>query len=109
MKPAQLLILHHYPGSPFAEKIRLILGFKGLHWSSVIIPNVMPKPDVIALTGGYRKTPVLQIGGGYLLRYRYHRRGDRGAAAAAHAVSERGCGRIRASSRNGPTRRYFGR
>jgi glutathione S-transferase len=56
------LILHHYLGSPFAEKIRLILGFKGLHWSSVIIPNVMPKPDVIALTGGYRKTPVLQIG-----------------------------------------------
>jgi glutathione S-transferase len=56
------LILHHYPGSPFAEKIRLILGFKGLHWSSVIIPNVMPKPDVIALTGGYRKTPILQIG-----------------------------------------------
>jgi glutathione S-transferase len=56
------LILHHYPNSPFAEKIRLIMGFKGLHWSSVIIPNMMPKPDVIALTGGYRKTPVLQIG-----------------------------------------------
>src|SRR5271165_2649751 len=56
------LILHHYPNSPFAEKIRLILGYKGLHWSSVIIPNIMPKPDVIALTGGYRKTPILQIG-----------------------------------------------
>jgi glutathione S-transferase len=56
------LILHHYPTSPFAEKIRLILGFKGLHWSSVLIPNIMPKPDVIALTGGYRKTPILQIG-----------------------------------------------
>ncbi|HEX3951057.1 MAG TPA: glutathione S-transferase family protein [Steroidobacteraceae bacterium] len=56
------LILHHYPMSPFAEKIRLILGFKGLHWSSVLIPNIMPKPDVTALTGGYRKTPVLQIG-----------------------------------------------
>jgi glutathione S-transferase len=58
----QQLILHHYPMSPFAEKIRLILGFKGLRWSSVLIPNMMPKPDVIALTGGYRKTPVLQIG-----------------------------------------------
>jgi glutathione S-transferase len=56
------LILHHYPTSPFAEKIRLILGYKGLRWSSVIIPNIMPKPDVIALTGGYRKTPVMQIG-----------------------------------------------
>jgi glutathione S-transferase len=55
------LILHHYPNSPFAEKIRLILGFKKLHWSSVLIPNMMPKPDVIALTGGYRKTPILQI------------------------------------------------
>jgi glutathione S-transferase len=56
------LILHHYPNSPFAEKIRLILGFKSLHWSSVMIPNMMPKPDVVALTGGYRKTPILQIG-----------------------------------------------
>jgi glutathione S-transferase len=58
----QQIILHHYPMSPFAEKVRLILGFKGLHWSSVHIPNIMPKPDVTALTGGYRKTPVMQIG-----------------------------------------------
>ena len=56
------LILHHYTMSPFAEKVRLILGFKGLAWRSVHIPPVMPKPDVTALTGGYRKTPVLQIG-----------------------------------------------
>lgn len=56
------LILHHYPTSPFAEKIRLILGYKQIPWKSVIIPAIMPKPDVLALTGGYRKTPVLQIG-----------------------------------------------
>jgi glutathione S-transferase len=56
------LILHHYPNSPFSEKIRLILGAKQLAWRSVIIPAIMPKPDVLALTGGYRKTPVLQIG-----------------------------------------------
>jgi glutathione S-transferase len=56
------LILHHYPNSPFSEKIRLILGFKTLHWASVHIPAIMPKPDVVALTGGYRKTPILQIG-----------------------------------------------
>ena len=56
------LILHHYPSSPFAEKIRSVLGFKNLAWKSVIIPSVMPKPDVLALTGGYRKTPILQIG-----------------------------------------------
>jgi len=56
------LILHHYPSSPFSEKIRLIFGLKKLQWQSVIIPAVMPKPDVVALTGGYRKTPVMQIG-----------------------------------------------
>ncbi|WP_268799733.1 glutathione S-transferase family protein [Pseudomonas huanghezhanensis] len=56
------LILHHYPTSLFAEKARLMLGFKGLSWRSVTIPPIMPKPDLTALTGGYRKTPVLQIG-----------------------------------------------
>ena len=55
-------ILHHYPVSPFAEKVRLILGYKQLAWKSVIIPMIMPKPDLTALTGGYRRTPVLQIG-----------------------------------------------
>ena len=56
------LILHHYAGSPFSEKMRLVLGFKGLAWKSVTVPVVLPKPDVIALTGGYRRTPLLQIG-----------------------------------------------
>ena len=62
MKPVTEIILHHYPLSPFAEKIRTILGAKQLAWKSVIIPRVMPKPDVVALTGGYRKTPILQLG-----------------------------------------------
>ncbi|MGB8338329.1 MAG: glutathione S-transferase family protein [Burkholderiales bacterium] len=56
------IILHHYPMSPFAEKIRLIMGYKKLQWNSIIIPSIMPKPDVIALTGGYRRTPILQVG-----------------------------------------------
>ncbi len=56
------IILHHYPESPFAEKIRAILGFKRLSYRSVSIPMMLPKPDVIALTGGYRRTPILQIG-----------------------------------------------
>jgi len=56
------LILHHYPASPFAEKIRLMLGYRQLPWHSVHIPMVMPKPDLVALTGGYRRTPVAQIG-----------------------------------------------
>lgn len=56
------LVLHHYDGSPFSEKVRLILGFKGLAWKSVTVPVMLPKPDVVALTGGYRRTPFLQIG-----------------------------------------------
>ncbi|WP_395684958.1 glutathione S-transferase family protein [Caenimonas koreensis] len=56
------LILHHYPSSPFSEKIRAVLGYKQLAWKSVVIPAIMPKPDVIALTGGYRKTPFMQVG-----------------------------------------------
>lgn len=56
------IILHHYDSSPFAEKIRTVLGYKALAWRSVDIPRIMPKPDLIALTGGYRRTPVMQIG-----------------------------------------------
>ncbi|MEO8154636.1 MAG: glutathione S-transferase family protein [Rhizobacter sp.] len=55
-------ILHHYDGSPFSEKVRLILGYKGLAWKSVKVPVILPKPDVVALTGGYRRTPFLQMG-----------------------------------------------
>lgn len=58
----QDIIFHHYPTSPFSEKVRAIFGYKKLAWKSVLIPVIMPKPDVIALTGGYRRTPVMQIG-----------------------------------------------
>ena len=56
------IILHHYTTSPFSEKVRLILGYKGIAWQSVMIPQIMPKPDVVALTGGYRRTPFMQVG-----------------------------------------------
>lgn len=56
------IILHQYATSPFSEKVRLVLGAKGLSWCAVEIPPIMPKPDVTALTGGYRRTPVMQIG-----------------------------------------------
>jgi glutathione S-transferase len=56
------LILHHYDFSSFSEKIRLVMGWKGLAWEGVVIPPVAPKPNLTALTGGYRHTPVLQIG-----------------------------------------------
>ena len=56
------LILHHYPQSPVSEKVRVVLGIKGLAWQSVTIPRVPPKPELMPLTGGYRRTPVMQVG-----------------------------------------------
>lgn len=57
----QEIVLHHYEASPFAELARVALGIKQLRWRSVIIPNMMPKPQLVELTGGYARTPVLQI------------------------------------------------
>jgi glutathione S-transferase len=62
MADADTLILHHYDASPFSEKVRLAFGGKGAAWGSVTIPVMMPKPDLMPLTGGYRRTPVLQVG-----------------------------------------------
>ncbi len=56
------IILHQYDSSPFSEKIRICLGIKGLAWRAVDQPVIMPKPDLVPLTGGYRRIPVLQIG-----------------------------------------------
>lgn len=56
------VILHHFEASPFSEKIRLTFGLKQMAWTSVLIPRIMPKPDLMPLTGGYRRTPVMQIG-----------------------------------------------
>jgi len=56
------LILHHYPESPFSEKIRLLLGYKVADYQGVHIPMIMPRPDLMPMTGGYRRTPVLQAG-----------------------------------------------
>ena len=56
------LIFHHYQMSPYSEKIRLAFGLKGLAWRSVLISPVTPRPELMPLTGGYRRTPVLQVG-----------------------------------------------
>ena len=56
------LILHHYDFSNFSEKVRLVLGLKDFTWYSVEIPAYQPKPDYTPLTGGYRRTPALQLG-----------------------------------------------
>jgi glutathione S-transferase len=58
----QDVILHHYPPSPFSEKVRVGFGIKKLAWRSVEIPRVPPKPELMPLTAGYRRTPVMQIG-----------------------------------------------
>lgn len=56
------IILHQYADSPFSEKIRLLLGYKHATWRRVEIPVIMPRPDLMPLTGGYRRTPVMQLG-----------------------------------------------
>ncbi len=56
------IILHHYDTSPFSEKVRLMFGLKGLAWRSVVQPVIMPKPELVPLTGGYRRIPVMQVG-----------------------------------------------
>ncbi|HVY90959.1 MAG TPA: glutathione S-transferase family protein [Hyphomonadaceae bacterium] len=56
------IILHHYAQSPYSQKIRSFLGFKGLDWRSHVVPWVPPRPELNLLTGGNRKIPILQIG-----------------------------------------------
>ena len=56
------VILHHFEQSPFSEKVRLVFGLKNIAWTSVLISRIMPRPDLMPLTGGYRRTPVMQIG-----------------------------------------------
>src|SRR6478736_2506968 len=62
MSAAHRIILHHFDESPFSEKIRLIFGLKNVAWTSVLISRIMPRPDLMPITGGYRRTPVMQIG-----------------------------------------------
>lgn len=56
------IIIHHYDASPFTQKTLRTLGLKNLEWHSVETPMILPKPDLTVLTGGYRGTPVMQIG-----------------------------------------------
>lgn len=56
------LILHNYAMSPFAEKMRSMLGYSQLEWQSVTTREMPPRPMLARLAGGYRKIPVAQIG-----------------------------------------------
>ena len=63
MEPTgQSMILHQYDRSPFSEKIRVVFGIKSLAWHACDQPVIMPKNELVALTGGYRRIPILQIG-----------------------------------------------
>ena len=55
------LIAHHYAFANYSEKVRLVLGLKGLSWRSVDIPPVLSKPDSMPLTGGYSATHFMKI------------------------------------------------
>ena len=57
-----MIILHHYELSPFSEKLRLMFGYAGLPWQSLVAPEMPPRPNLDPLTGGYRRIPVAQIG-----------------------------------------------
>ena len=57
-----MMILHHYDMSPFSEKMRLMFGYAGLPWQSLVSPEMPPRPNLDPLSGGYRRIPVAQIG-----------------------------------------------
>jgi glutathione S-transferase len=56
------IVLWSYDASPFTQKALAMLGIKRLEWQWVETPMMPPKDDLVALTGGYRGTPVMQIG-----------------------------------------------
>ncbi|UVO51996.1 glutathione S-transferase family protein [Sphingomonas sp. SUN019] len=57
------LIVHQYSREPaFSVKTRLMLGFKSAEWFACDHSTILPKPELAALTGGYRQIPVLQVG-----------------------------------------------
>ena len=53
------LVLHAYDASPFTQKALKMLAIKGLAYDFVETPMIAPKPNLEAITGGYRGTPVL--------------------------------------------------
>jgi len=56
------VILWSYDASPFTQKALGMFAIKRLPFRWVETPMMPPKDDLFALTGGYRGTPVLQVG-----------------------------------------------
>lgn len=84
------IILHQYDISPFSQKAQKMLALKGLSWISVEMPMIAPKPHVEALTGGYRGTPVLQMGADVFVDNWMIARALDDAAPDAPAINARG-------------------
>lgn len=61
-QPDPAIILHHYPMSPYSEKVRAMFGYLGTQWQSAMSTEMPPRPTLAALAGGYRKIPVAQVG-----------------------------------------------
>jgi len=55
-------ILHHYPFSPYSEKVRSMLAYANVDWFSSITKEMPPRPLMSKLAGGYARIPVAQIG-----------------------------------------------
>jgi glutathione S-transferase len=60
--PKDSVILWSYDASPFTQKALGLFAIKRLPFRWVETPMMPPKDDLMALTGGYRGTPVLQVG-----------------------------------------------
>lgn len=62
-KMAPQVILYAYPESPFGQKLSLVLLFKQIPFSQVLVPRIPPRSALIDPLGiTYRRIPVLAIG-----------------------------------------------
>ncbi|GAN09557.1 glutathione S-transferase [Mucor ambiguus] len=59
---AQDVVLHWFPGSPYCQKIIWVLNYKKVDYKTALINRLEPRPLRRPLDGGYRKSPILQIG-----------------------------------------------
>jgi glutathione S-transferase len=56
------MILHHYPLSPYSEKIRAMSAYAELEWSSCLTSEAPPRGKLDLLSGGYGRIPIVQWG-----------------------------------------------
>ncbi|KAI8061535.1 uncharacterized protein B0P05DRAFT_497600 [Gilbertella persicaria] len=62
MTGTQDIILHWYPESPYSQKVAWVLNYKKVEYRTVLCQRMEPRPLRRPLDGGYRKTPILQVG-----------------------------------------------